>query len=724
MYPLLSEYIEAILSADDNLEELRGLKPVLDSAGRPMMSSGNYAVVFKMQDSAGRYYALKCFLREQEGRNVRYKCISKRLSEVYSPYFVNVSFYDHELFVDSANSERSEFPVLLMDWVEGLTLNEYVRKNLDSDIKLKHLAYSFGEMASWLIKQDFAHGDIKPDNIIVQKDGSIVLVDYDGMFVPELRYKSAVELGTPNYRHPLRTVNDFSSRIDDFSLIVILLSLKMIANNPELWNSTSNPDGLLFCESDFKDILGSEIINNTYSSLDDESQRLLGLLLIAISNKSLDGVKGKLLKLKNPTLVRIFKYSGFYSQKKLIYSIDKKCLLSGGNVTDSLVTLMPGTEFLAFNAFKNNKSIKKIELPDGLLGIGRDVFSGCSSLEEIAIPDTLLYYEDLWGFKGCYSIKSIKSSYFHSENHSLIIHGHLVRVLSADPLEEYSIPKSVLHVDDEAFSLCASIRVLHYPKSLEVDPEQFAHSSIKEIDHVDASEDHHCIIKNNELICFVADEPIDYRIPETVTKIGIGAFEGCDHLRSVYVPSSVKELGTNCFSHCDNLNEVIFEDSDVSFNGFCFYQCKSLTRVSLPDSVKHLGFELFCECTSLKEISLPNTLITIGRSTFESCFSIESICIPDSVKSIYSQAFAFCESLKVIEMGAQLSEIQYCAFWDCCNLNVVKFKSSSVSIAPTAFVGCTSLQTILVPMGKAEEFSNMEAFAGLTVKIVEYRDNQ
>ena len=678
MYPLLSEYIEAILSADDNLEELRGLKPVLDSAGRPMMSSGNYAVVFKMRDPAGRYYALKCFLREQEERNERYKCISKRLNEVYSPYFVNVSFYDHELFVDSANSERSEFPVLLMDWVDGLTLNEFVRQNLDSDIKLKHLAYSFGEMASWLMKQDFAHGDIKPDNIIVQKDGSIVLVDYDGMFVPELRYKSAVELGSPNYKHPLRTVKDFNSRIDDFSLIVILLSLKMIAIDPELWNSTSNPDGLLFCESDFKDILGTEILNDAYSSLDDESRRLLGLLLIAISNKSLDGVDGKLLRLKNPTLVRIFKYSRSYLRdNKLIYSKDRKCLLSGRNITDTLITLMPGTRYLAFEAFQNNKYVKKIELPDGVLGIGRDVFSGCSSLEEITIPDTLLYYEDLWGLKGCYSLKSIKSSYFHSENHSLIIHGHLVRVLSADPLEEYSIPKSVLHVDDEAFSLCASIRVLHFPKSLEVGPEQFAHSSIKEIDHEDASEDHHCIIKNNELICFVADEPIDYGIPDNVTRISDCAFKGSMHLRSVYIPSSVKEIGYECFSHCD-----------------------SLSQVTLPNSLEYITFHVF-----------------------EACSSLVRICIPDSVKSILQYAFEGCESLEEVEMGVQLNTIHDGAFENCQKLKTITFKSSPVSVDRHAFFGCTSLELIKVPAGKAEEFRNMDAFAGFPVKIVEYEVN-
>ena len=68
-YPLISEYIEAIKSAEDNFEELSYLRPVLDDDGLPIMTSGNFAVVFKMKDETmGKLYALKCFTKEQQGR--------------------------------------------------------------------------------------------------------------------------------------------------------------------------------------------------------------------------------------------------------------------------------------------------------------------------------------------------------------------------------------------------------------------------------------------------------------------------------------------------------------------------------------------------------------------------------------------------------------------------------------------------------------------------------
>lgn len=57
-YPLISEYIDAIMSAEDNFDKLNSLRPVLDDDGRPIMSSGNFAVVFKMKDERdGKLYA-------------------------------------------------------------------------------------------------------------------------------------------------------------------------------------------------------------------------------------------------------------------------------------------------------------------------------------------------------------------------------------------------------------------------------------------------------------------------------------------------------------------------------------------------------------------------------------------------------------------------------------------------------------------------------------------
>lgn len=232
-YPLISEYIEAIRYAEDNFDKLSNLRPVLDDNGNPVMSSGNFAVVFKMKDiETDKLYAVKCFIREQEERQERYREIIKVLDEIKSPYFVSAHYYDNELFVDTTQDDETEFPVLVMDWVDGLCLDEYMHSIKNDITKRESFAYKFQDFVCWLLPKHFAHGDLKPDNIIVKNDGNILLVDYDGMYVPSLCGRRALELGTPMYRFKNRTLDDFNEYIDDYAAVVLLLIVKINALNP------------------------------------------------------------------------------------------------------------------------------------------------------------------------------------------------------------------------------------------------------------------------------------------------------------------------------------------------------------------------------------------------------------------------------------------------------------------------------------------------------------
>ena len=273
-YPLISEYIEAIKAAEDNFEKLTNLRAVLGDDGQPVMTSGNFAVVFKMKDEeTGKLYALKCFTKEQEGREEAYHQIADALKDVDSPYFVSLRYLEKELFVDTNQTDGTEFPVLLMDWVEGKTLDKYLRENLDDKYALEMLAYRFSRLAQWLIPQPFAHGDLKPDNILVREDGSLVLVDYDGMYVPAMKGQKARELGSPDFRHPLRTENDFDERVDDFPIISILLSLKTISLNPLLVNKYGTSDKLLFSVNDYRCISESIVVSEIKLFLSEEDSR-------------------------------------------------------------------------------------------------------------------------------------------------------------------------------------------------------------------------------------------------------------------------------------------------------------------------------------------------------------------------------------------------------------------------------------------------------------------
>lgn len=288
-YPLLSEYVESIRSTEDNLAELNHLHPVLDANGDPVMTGGNFAVVFKMQDkNTGKYYALKCFTRDQDGRAESYKMIAEELDSVDSSYITHFKYFDKELFVDTANSDETEYPVLQMDWVEGKTLDKYIRENINDQYALEMLAYQFSRLAMWLLPQPFAHGDLKPDNIIVHEDGTLTLVDYDGMYVPAMKGQRARELGSPDFRHPSRTADEFNEHIDDFPIASILLSLKAIALQPSLLEEYGAKDRLLLSSNDYSSLSLSNAILGMHQLMGDYGfAKAYSLFLLAFSQNKL-----------------------------------------------------------------------------------------------------------------------------------------------------------------------------------------------------------------------------------------------------------------------------------------------------------------------------------------------------------------------------------------------------------------------------------------------------
>lgn len=227
-YPLISEYIEAILSSEDNFDKLSNLRPILDEYGNPIMTSGNFAVVFKMTDGE-KIYAIKCFLKEQKGRKEAYNQICDHMSNIHTKHFVSTSYYEKELFVDTTQTEDNEFPVLLMDWVDGLGLSEYISRNYDNSEKMANLYNNLQDMIEWLLPSHLAHGDLKPDNIIVTADSNIVLIDYDGMFVPSMQGQYSRDLGTPQFQYKCRTISDFNEYIDDYAGIYLTLIIKLIS---------------------------------------------------------------------------------------------------------------------------------------------------------------------------------------------------------------------------------------------------------------------------------------------------------------------------------------------------------------------------------------------------------------------------------------------------------------------------------------------------------------
>ncbi len=246
--PLLTEYSRAIQKAAFFKTE-KGLVPVMFN-DEPHLFAGAFGCVFKMRHSDGSHRALKCFTKYVPDKQQRLEAIAAHLIHNKSSYILHYRYLPEELWVNSA--ENKYYAVLLMEWVEGKTLGEAVREAAVSGNKtaLQQLADNFIDMAVWLLKQDFAHGDLKHDNILVRPDGSLVLIDYDGMYVPALKGKNAENKGVEEYQHPMRTLQHFDGHIDDYAIAVIAAALLCLAQRPELYHQFGDADRMLFKRAD------------------------------------------------------------------------------------------------------------------------------------------------------------------------------------------------------------------------------------------------------------------------------------------------------------------------------------------------------------------------------------------------------------------------------------------------------------------------------------------
>ncbi|MBD5440985.1 MAG: leucine-rich repeat domain-containing protein [Treponema sp.] len=388
---------------------------------------------------------------------------------------------------------------------------------------------------------------------------------------------------------------------------------------------------------------------------------------------------------------------------------------------------------------------EQVKIPNGILGIYRKTFSGCTSLNSVTIPKSMKEI-DYAAFDGCedidvtymgtlkdwcavdwdsYLLKNAKrimlSDGTDLKKLTEITANDLAGVTKigenafsrCESLESVEIPKSVKKISYGAFGGCKNIAVVTYKGSFKdwcaVDGDPDLISYAKRIMLSDGTD----LKKLTEI---TADDLAG------VTHIGMGAFARCTSLESVEIPKCVTEI-SYAFGGCKNIAVVTYKGS---FKDWCAVEWDR----NLISYAKRIVLSDGTDLKKLTEITADDLagVTRIGENAFRVCTLLESVEIPKCVKEIEIGAFGDCKNIAMVTYKGSFKD--WCAVdWDpvlikCAKRimlsdgtdprEVTEITANDLAgvtrIGENAFSDCTSLESVEIP--KCVKEIGIGAFGG------------
>ncbi|MCQ2159700.1 MAG: leucine-rich repeat protein [Bacteroidales bacterium] len=292
-------------------------------------------------------------------------------------------------------------------------------------------------------------------------------------------------------------------------------------------------------------------------------------------------------------------------------------------IKDGIVVIPQGVTEISDDAFMFT-GLTRIEIPNSVTKIGNSAFAHCKGLSSIEIPDSVTKIEE-GAFSSCTGLTSIEVPDSVTEIGKYTFCG-------CTGLTRIEIPDSVTKIGEDAFSGCTSLTSIEIPDSVN-DIKEHAFSGCSSINSivVDSqnviykSQNNSILSKDGRTLVLGCMHSL---IPDSVTKIGNAAFEGCTGLSSIEIPNSVKIIGEYTFRGCTGLTRIEIPDSVTEIGANAFSGCTRLTSMEIPDSVKVIGTYAFRDCTSLTSIEIPNSVTEIQVGAFYGChYSLRDVYI-------------------------------------------------------------------------------------------------
>lgn len=238
--------------------DLQALLPDLGKHGTPLSWSGGFAVVFRMNTPAGRKVALRCFTREVQQVQDRYRAYARFL-EGAVPSILKQSLLDVEYLEAGMQVGVTPVPVLLMTWQEGQDLLQWARAAVNIPGRIEAFQGRFQALARAMQQVGFIHGDLQHGNLMVSGRDVPVLVDYDNLLLPGARSLGITTFGLEGFQHPGVGAGTPHHLLDRVPILVINTALEILKVNRSLLPGWETIDGMLFQAADLRHPNGSAL---------------------------------------------------------------------------------------------------------------------------------------------------------------------------------------------------------------------------------------------------------------------------------------------------------------------------------------------------------------------------------------------------------------------------------------------------------------------------------
>ena len=387
-------------------------------------------------------------------------------------------------------------------------------------------------------------------------------------------------------------------------------------------------------------------------------------------------------------------------------------------------------------AFKNNKKLKGIIIPDTVTYVEDSLFSGCISLTDVdlgkgitvitnglfyncknlkslTIPEQIERFYDRYSytgnssdkpFEGCVNLKNI---YFKAKDISL------VRYLSLPSLTNIVIGSTVESLPDRAFSGYKYLENVTFENGLLVLPNE-CFKNCTGLKSITLPDSMMSVGKSAFENCYNIKS---VTFSENLNTIDDSAFKGCSSIENLSLNKNLREIGNNAFEECSSVKNVTFNDSLNTIGESAFANCSSVEKVDLPESVSSVGKDAFEGCKTIKNITLSSKLNYVNDGVFSGCSSLESVDLPDNISEIGANSFADCTNLKNIRFGKNLIHIDSYAFSGCSSLKSIEFPAGLQYIWSKAFIDCTNLSSVKLNSG-LKQISDYAFYNCLNLKKV------